>query len=117
MTKDEFDEWMRERGFVSLDDLGSPRVPHRISPEELERYHLWTEKRRKVLLALIADVLTNRITYEEGRRRLLETRKRDCEEFGMPYLAEENQARILPESDAALGSASDVSTDDQVKLR
>jgi hypothetical protein len=115
MTKDELDEWMRERGFVPLDDLRSPRVSHRISPEELERLHLFTEKRMKVLTAIIRDVLTNRITYEEGRRTLAETRKRDAEEFGMPSPAEESEARIVPDSDPAPGSTSQASSDEHEK--
>ena len=112
MTKDEFDEWLRERGFVPLDDLRSTRVSHRISPEELERFHLWKEKRMKVLAAIIVDICTDRITVEEGRRRLTETRKRDAEEFGMPSPAEESEARIVRASDPALGSTSEASSDE-----
>lgn len=117
MTKDDFDEWMRQRGCVAIDDLKAPRVCHRISSEELERFHLWSEKRKKVLFAIIRDVLTKRITYEEGKRTLAETRKRDAEEFGMPIPAEEKEALNVPDSDSALGSASDASTDEQGKVR
>lgn len=83
MTKDEVDEWMRQRGFAPLENVRSPKAPGRISPEEWERFLLWGKKRTKVLAEIIVNVRANRITTEEGRRRFYESRKRDSEEFGI----------------------------------
>jgi hypothetical protein len=82
LTKDELDEWMHQRGFRPLETLRSPKAPRRVSPEE---FRCWHEQRAKVLTGVIADFLTGKITKDEGRRTLDETRKQLAEElWGRP---------------------------------
>ena len=83
MTKDELDEWMYQRGFRPLETLRSPKAPRRVSPEEAAKIRLWLKKRWEVLARVILEVRIGKITIEEGRRRLNETRERLAEEFGM----------------------------------
>ena len=85
MTKDELDEWMYQRGFRPLETLRSPKEPRRVTPEEAANIRLWIKKRGEVLVRVILDVRTEKITIEEGRERLKETRERLAEElWGRP---------------------------------
>ena len=85
MTKDELDEWMYQRGFRPLETLRSPKAPRRVSPEEAAKIRLWLKKRWEVLARVILEVRIGKITIEEGRRRLNETRERLAEEpWGRP---------------------------------
>ena len=81
MTKDELDEWMYQRGFRPLETLRSPKEPRRVTPEEAAKIRLWIKKRGEVLARVILEVRAEKITIEEGRKRLNETREKLAEEL------------------------------------
>jgi len=80
VTKEEWDEWMYERGFRPLETLRSSNTPRRMSPEESARIWLSIKKRWEVLARIVLEVRAEKITIEEGRRRLTEMQERLAEE-------------------------------------